>query len=130
MKTLFFTLSELCVTDSGLPNFPGWEEIDNLYRLVTNVLDPLRAAYKQPIKVNSGFRSEAVNKAIGGVPTSQHRYGAAADITAGDRLQNKRLFDTIVASLPFDQCICEKDYTWIHVSYKASGNRKQVLFLA
>lgn len=133
MKTVFFTLAELIRTDTDLPNTPSFEQIDWLYKLVTTVLDPARAAFKRPIKVNSGYRSPAVNAAVGGAKNSQHlclNGCAAADITAGDKINNKILFDLIIKlGLPFDQIISEKDYTWIHVSHSTLNNRGQILFM-
>ena len=123
-----FTLKELTVTSSKFSNTPNAEEICRLRVLCEKVLQPTRDAYGKAIRVNSAFRSELVNKEVGGVPTSQHRYGEAADITAGDKTENKKLFDIIKASGEFDQLIIEYDYTWIHVSYTTKRkNRKQIL---
>lgn len=61
-----FTLQELTVTTTGLPNKPTGDEAANLQALVTKVLQPLRNLYGKPIKVNSGYRSAAVNHVIGG----------------------------------------------------------------
>jgi len=124
-----FTLAELTVTNSGLPNVPNSNEIAALKLLCENILQPLREKYGKPIKVNSGFRSAAVNKAVGGVASSQHVGGQAADITGGNKIENRILFDLIRNHFTFDQVICEHDYTWIHVSYKKFGNRKQTLYI-
>lgn len=129
MKCKYFKLQELCVTDSGLTNVPDWEQVDNLFSLTRMILDPLRAMYGGAIRVNSGYRSPEVNKAIGGVPTSQHCQGMAVDISGGDKTQNKRLFDLIASNFVFDQLIDEKDFTWIHVSLSPVKNRKQILAL-
>jgi zinc D-Ala-D-Ala carboxypeptidase len=109
--------------------FPDFDEARALYDLVENVLLPLRDWFRKPIHINSGYRSPDHNKAIGGVPTSSHIKGEAADIDAGSKDENKKLFGYIVKNLAFDQCICEKDYEWIHVSYKDGENRRQVLYL-
>jgi zinc D-Ala-D-Ala carboxypeptidase len=123
-----FTLSELTVTNSHLPNIPTTIEIVRLQALVTHVLQPLRDLYGKPICVNSGFRSQAVNKVIGGASNSQHCTGEAADLEGVDNVQ---LFHLIRQHFPFDQLIWEggDDHqpAWVHVSYKASRNRKQVL---
>lgn len=129
MKCKYFKLQELCVTDSGLTNIPNWEQVDNLFSLTKMILDPLRAMYGGAIWVNSGYRSPDVNKAIGGVTTSQHMSGQAADISGGDKVSNQQLYNLIVAKLPFDQVINEKDFTWIHVSYSTVKNRGQQLAL-
>jgi hypothetical protein len=129
MKSKYFTLAELCSTNSGLTNVPDWEQVDNLYLLTKMVLDPLRALYGRPIKINSGYRSVEVNKAIGGARTSQHLFGLAADITGGDKVSNAQMYNLIVAHLPFDQVINEKDFTWVHVSHNNVKNRMEQLKL-
>lgn len=130
----YFTIAELCKSETadrlGINNRCKVEHVKNLTALVDNVLDPLRTWYGKPIRVNSGFRCLALNKAVGGSNTSQHVAGQAADIDTGDRQQNKLLFDHIQKNLPFDQLIWEHDGDWIHVSYKADGeNRGQILAL-
>lgn len=129
----YFTIKELCKSSTAtlkrIDNTPNSEIVNNLEQLVDNILDPLREAYGKPIKVNGGYRCEALNVAVGGSKTSQHRYGLAADITTGSRLENKKLF--ILAkqlNLPFDQLIDEKAYSWIHISF-SKNPRKQVLHL-
>jgi uncharacterized protein YcbK (DUF882 family) len=127
----YFTVKELTKTNTGLPNTPGSEEEKNLINLVEKVLDPLREAYRKPIRVNSGYRSMSVNAEVGGKATSQHLKGEAADITAGSPAENRKLFEMIAnGGYPFDQLIDEQRYTWIHVSLKRTGpNRKQILHL-
>ena len=129
----YFTIKELCKSSTAvqkkIDNSPNSEIINNLENLVKYVLDPLREQYGKPIHVNSGYRCDALNKAVGGSKTSQHRYGLAADITAGSKFENRRLF--ILAqklNLPFDQLINEKGYSWIHISYSEKP-RKQILHL-
>lgn len=121
-----FTLKEL-----GLTNLSDTKTATALTALVDNVLDPAREALGQPIKVNSGYRSSEHNKEIGGATNSQHCKGEAADIELGSMSQaeNKLLHDYIKDNLPFDQLINEKNYSWIHVSYKITGNRHQTLSL-
>lgn len=129
----YFTIEELCKSDTAkkrkIDNTPNLEIIKNLEQLIINVLDPLREAYKNPIMINSGYRSSALNKAVGGSKTSHHMLGYAADITAGDPLKNKILFELIQKlDLPFDQLIDEKKFSWVHVSYMPNP-RKQILHL-
>ena len=124
-----FTIEELTRTSSKFVNVPSTVERVALKQLAINVLQPLRDAYGKPITVNSGYRSPLVNKSVGGVPTSQHIKGEAADITGGSKQENKILFEMIKNTLDFDQLIDEKNYSWIHVSYKTIGNRKQILKL-
>ena len=98
--------------------------------MINKVLDPLREAYGKPIIVSSGFRNVELNKEVGGVPTSQHQKGEAADLDVGSVEENKKLFELIQKlNLPFDQLIDEKKMSWIHVSYSSSRQRKQVLKL-
>lgn len=123
-----FTLGELTKTNTGIANEPNKQEMQALIALSGKVLQPLRDKYGNPITVNSGYRSDAVNKAVRGAKGSQHTKGEAADITTGTKEGNKQLFEIIKNELDYDQLINEYDYSWIHVSYKAGGNnRKQIL---
>ena len=80
MKTpRYFDFTELVRTDTWLPNAPTWKQVGNL-RLLGSYLDSVREDYGHPIKVNSGFRSAAVNERVGGVKNSAHLEGLAADI--------------------------------------------------
>lgn len=127
----YFTIKELCKSqvakEFGIDNTPNQEVVNNLELLVDNILDPLREAYGRPVYVNSGYRSSALNKKVGGSKNSQHMKGLAADITAGSPSKNKQLF-ILLTNLPYDQLIDEKDFSWIHVSY-SDNPRKQILHL-
>ena len=129
----WFTIDELTYSDTaeakGIDNTPNDTEKKNLENLVKYVLDPLRDMYGNPIYVNSGYRSEALNKAVGGSNTSQHRLGMAADIDTHTREGNIELFNLIAKNLSFDQLIDEKDYSWIHVSFDPKRLRNQILHL-
>ena len=122
-----FTLQEFLVTNTGLNNQLTSEALTNIEYLVQKLLQPLRDMYGKPIRITSGYRSVEVNKAVGGSPTSQHTKGQAVDIVADD---NKVLFDLIKSNFEFDQLIWEygtdKQPSWVHVSIKKTGNRKQV----
>ena len=122
-----FTLEELTKTSTGITNEPNKEELQALITLSGKVLQPLRDIYGKPITVNSGFRSYAVNRAVGGARNSQHSKGEAADLTVHTKEGNKELFEIIKNELEYDQLINEYDYSWIHVSYRAGSNRKQIL---
>lgn len=132
-QTKYFTLAELLQSNTALsckiPNLPTWQQVENLNRLVTTILDPVRAAFGKPIKVSSGFRSTALNTKVGGVTNSQHKQGLAADLQANNLSELKRAI--LSANVPFDQLIEEsKDKTkWLHISAAANGKtpRKQIL---
>lgn len=129
----YFTIEEMIKSDTakakGIDNTPSKEVIDNLIKLIEAVLDPLREWYGSVIYVNSGYRCEALNKAVGGSKTSSHMTGCAADIDTNSKEENKKLFDYIKDNLEFDQLIDEKNLSWIHVSFRENNNRKQVLYL-
>ncbi len=130
-----FTLKELTRSSTaerlGIRNKPAVCEVAALERLVRYVLDPLRERYGRPVVVTSGYRSPALNRAVGGAATSQHLRGEAADITAGSRTENRRLYEIIRDHLPFDQLIWEQgDDTgpqWVHVSYREGRLRGEEL---
>jgi len=126
----YFTLQELTRTGTNLQNVPDAQAEKNLIALIEKVLEPIRILWGTPIKINSGFRNIAVNKAVGGAVNSQHLKGQAADITAGSPAENKKLFDLISKSgIVFDQLIDEQKYKWLHISFNENGNRKQILHL-
>ena len=134
----YFTIEELTYSQTavkrGIRNETTPEVEKNLTALVCVVLDPAREKWGKPILVTSGYRCPELNKAVGGVPTSQHLKGEAADIVTGSRRENAELGRLIVKSGCFDQVIFEnsnKECTecdWIHVSWKRVGeNRRQAL---
>lgn len=129
----YFTIAELTKSDTAnkknIDNSPSKQVETNLNQLITNILDPLREAYGEPIIVSSGYRCPALNKAVGGVTSSQHTLGQAADIhsKSNTKENNKKIFDLIKSlKLPFDQLINEYNYKWVHVSY-SPRNRRQIL---
>lgn len=129
----YFSIKELTKSSKAdqlkLDNTPTKEVEENLIKLVDNILDPLREAWGNPIKVNSGYRGAALNKAVRGAKTSQHCTGEAADITVGNPKDNKKLFNLIQElQLPYDQLIDEYNYSWVHVSY-SPRNRRQILHI-
>lgn len=109
----------------GIANNPGINEVKAIENLVTKLLQPLRELYNKPMRINSGYRCPELNKAVGGVPTSQHVKGEAADI----RTDNPReLFNLVRNSgLSFDQLILYP--TFVHISFRSKDtNRNQVLY--
>ncbi|ALO00647.1 peptidase [Leptospira interrogans serovar Hardjo-prajitno] len=124
-------MSELTVTQTGLPNDPDERQIVNLKRLCETILEPLREAIGKPIGINSGFRSPAVNRKIKGSVTSQHMAGEAADLCVAG-MSTLDVVKTIVSlNLPYHQLINEgmAGVTWVHVSVAPQGikPKKEIL---
>ena len=108
-------------TAKGINNKPSVQQMINLVYLCAYVLEPLRVAMGEPIKIDSGFRCQQLNKAVGGVYNSQHMKGQAADLCIdGDIQKGRKWFNYIKNHLPFDQLIWEhnsKGTYWVHVSF-------------
>ena len=129
-----FTLEELTASQTakqlGIVNAVGQEEVANLCALVHHVLQPLRDAMQEPIKIGSGYRCPRLNRAVGGVSNSQHMKGQAADLCIdGDLWKGRRWYDWIKSHCEFDQLIWEhnkKGSYWVHVSYRADGNNRRM----
>lgn len=102
----------------------SWEVRDNIIALVENVLQPLRDAWEKPLFINSGYRCLELNKKVGGVPTSQHVLGQAADVGCSDPLALARLAKKM--RLPFDQMGVYP--TFVHFSYSDDRNRGQIFY--
>ena len=119
----------------GLDNTPTPEEKEKLRQLAEDILQPIRDAWKSPIVVTSGYRSEAVNRAVGGVSNSQHRLGEAADIKVGGKERNRKLFNFIYkmiakGDIKVGQLIDEYSYSWIHISLPRKGKENnQILHI-
>ena len=116
-----------------IKNIPNEDQMFNMITIATEIFEPLRKWVGGPIKINSFFRSEELNKAIGGSSTSQHCDGCAMDLDdVYGHKTNAEMFDHIVTHLPFDQIIWEfgddTNPDWVHVSYVSpEKNRKNVL---
>ena len=135
------TLAELTKTKTGIENVPNEEQVENLKR-VCRWLERLRKRWNDkyedgddPIIINSGFRSEAVNKAVGGVPTSNHLTGCAVDIRCIGMEQALRyaaiLLDiSDMSREDFDELLIEqkRNVIWIHFAVRPSGNRRRTNF--
>jgi len=124
-----FTLGEMIFSQTAarrrIKNLPNGAQILSLVRLVRNVLDPVRAHFKKPVRVSSGFRGPQLNRAIGGSPRSQHSHGEAADISVSG-VSVRQVCAFIRDNLEYDQLIYEFG-RWTHVSYRKGRLRKQDL---
>ena len=131
-----FTLEEMTKSETALRHFldnsPDQAQVDNLLALAENVLQPVRDHFGKGVKVNSGFRHPDVNAKVGGSRNSDHTRGQAADIEIPG-VPNAELAEWIKDNLQFRQLILEfytpgvPDSGWVHVSYVADDNKKQVL---
>lgn len=114
-------------TNYGISNTMNSGQLAKAMALAINCFEPIREHLGKPIRVNSGYRSPAVNKRIGGALTSQHSLGEAIDLDLHDR----DLFEWIIDNVTFDQLIAEfpsgGKASWFHISFREGRNRKQVL---
>ena len=130
--TAHFALAEFTRSESakrhGVSNEPTPEHLQNLIVLCERVLEPIRIKFG-PINISSGYRSKTLNHYIGGSLNSQHCEAKAADIDMDGMgsVSNKEIFEYIKNELEFDQLINEFNYGWVHVSYNAGKNRRQIL---
>ena len=138
-----FTLSEMCRTSVKASNVPNETQVKNLQR-VCGWLEELRKEWNSrygegddPIIINSAFRSPAVNKAVGGVPTSNHLTGCAADIRVLGMEQALRYAVLLLdiadrQKKDFDEIILEKSKGafWLHFAVRAENNRRRVKFMS
>ena len=118
-----FTLAELTRTSSGQPNVPNAAETKALVALCSSLLEPIRTKFG-PVSIHSGFRSKAVNEAIGGAKSSQHMRGEAADFHCpGATLEHVMRWIVTESGLKYGQVILEGhtkgEPTWIHLSLGA-----------
>jgi hypothetical protein len=116
----------------GIDNSPKAEHIDNMRLVAEKVFEPLREWVGGPIKVNSFYRSEATNRAVGGTGKSQHCKGQAIDIDdVFGHKTNAEMFYYIKDNLEYDQIIWEfgdeHNPNWIHISYDKNNNRNRAL---
>ena len=125
-----FSLSEFTTSRNypNIKNVPNAEQCDNLQRLVTFVLQPVRNIVKKSISISSGFRCPELNKAVGGSATSDHMRGRSSDIFVTDgSMTPRQLAQIIIDNVSFDQCIIYK--TFVHVSYRSeSDNRNMIIY--
>ena len=110
-----FTLSEFCNLYKYPDNIPTVQQIANMIYGCRNLLEPAREAIGCPIIINSGFRNSRVNAQVGGVRTSQHLQGQAADIRPRDPQQFQRLIAFLKANALTDQLLTGNG--WLHISW-------------
>ena len=138
-----FTLAEMCKTNVKLKNVPNEAQVENLKRLC-GWLEMLRRRYNErygegndPLIINSAYRSPAVNKAVGGVATSNHLTGCAADIRVAGIEQLIR-YATILLDISdesqedFDELLIERNRygaIWLHFAVRPFSNRRKVSFI-
>lgn len=131
-----FTLAELCRSDTafkqGLSNTPTSEHQQNLIYLAQTVLQPIRDFFGEPLVISSGYRGPALNKAVGGSPTSFHCHGCAADIqfVKGSSHKLVEIFGYVHGYLPYTELIAEElPDGWIHVAIaKGREDEKKVKY--
>ena len=128
-----FVLSEITRSNTAkrlnISNEPTKEHLHNMQMLVRDLIQPMRSDVG-PVRISSGYRSKELNRAIGGSSKSQHCKGEALDLQFWfkGKMNNKVIYEWVLDSgLEFDQMINEFDFSWIHISLKGKGNRKQVL---
>lgn len=134
----YVSLAEVTRSDTakrkGIDNSPTPEHLENLKTISSEVFDKVREHFGVPIFISSGYRSAALNKAIGGSTSSDHSHGRALDLDQdghGNGVTNADVFNFIKNNLEFDQLIWEfgssQNPDWVHVGYRKGANRKQVL---
>jgi hypothetical protein len=131
-----FSLAEFLRSETaqqlGIANIPNETEIAAMATLCVKVLEPLRAHFRWPVRITSGFRVPALCLAIGSTATSQHVRGEASDIEI-DGVSNFIVASWIADNLPFDQLILENHVRgqpnsgWVHVSYREGRLRRDKL---
>ena len=130
-----FRLSEFIKSPTAaakkIDNIPTLASVSNLQYLCENVLEPLRTFANCPVIINSGYRCLELNKAVGGVDTSNHLSGGAADIYVPNTATGLKWFDWINTNIAFfDELIMERSTPssptfWIHVAIRQSGNNRR-----
>lgn len=130
----YFTIAEMAKSETadrkGIDNRIPKDLLPNVENLITKVLDPLRAWYGRPVYVNSGYRCPELNRAVGGVGTSYHLTGCAADIDVYSRTENQKLFEYIKEHLPYTEVGLEGGGAWVHVALVPGREEERQVFYA
>jgi len=117
-------------TRLGMDIMPNEEIVDNLVRLCTTVLQPLRNFERSGIRILSGYRPPWLNEAIGGSKNSAHMFGCAADLVVEGAKNELICRDIAELKLPVDQCILEfPPNGWVHVGIERVGAPRRNQFL-
>lgn len=125
------TFSQSAV-DNKIDNTPTAEHLEAMKYVAENIFERVRAHFGKPIRINSFYRSQKVNKAVGGSLTSQHCRGEAIDVSGVPYgIKNSEIFHFIKDNLDFDQLIWEfgdkNEPSWVHFSLSMKGNKRQVI---
>ena len=134
-----FNLSEFIASQTaarqGIANQPTQQDVDNLQQLCQQVLEPVRGLLGgRPMFISSGYRSQALNAAVGGAQGSDHLSGRAADFTCPGFGSVRTIWDCLRSTpgLPFHQLIREfdqDDQGWVHISWRPGQSQHQVLII-
>jgi hypothetical protein len=127
----YFSIEELTQSRTaereGIDNTPNKRQRENLQKLVTTILDPFREnVWTTPLYVTSGFRSKALNQAVGGVSTSLHTEGRAVDLIPKNG-QYIHLFNVLrrkIDEYPIEELIYYKDKKHTHIAYSENPRRE------
>jgi len=127
--TLQMAVNSNTARSKGIDNTPTNTDVENLKKVCSLVYDKVYERFNGNVKINSGYRSKELNKAVGGVSNSGHLVGKALDIDGTNGVKNSDIFDYIKNNIPeFDQLIWEygnkTQPNWVHISYDTSRNRK------
>lgn len=129
----YFTWAELVRSTAasrlGLDNTPTAEAAANLRKLVERLLDPARSAMGKAWRITSGYRSDAVNRAVEGSPDSHHKTGQAVDFKVVGMHSSEAVAFLVRGGFTFDQAIWyDPQYGGhVHLSYVEGRNRQEVL---
>lgn len=112
-----------------LSNDPTEQHLKAMKLVAEKCFEPLREWYGEPLRINSFYRGNALNKAVKGSKTSQHCKGEAIDIDAGNIEENEKIHNWMKENLDFTQLINEYNFSWVHISYDPKNLKKQCLVI-